>query len=111
MAKENDDTATTILKRTTPVWWWLRKNFSMPAIVTLLGVAASSAAYIVSLKTRVVVLEHEVTHIVEIVPNTAEIATLKSEVEEHGERLNRLESNYDYAASHAGDAPTTRRKH
>jgi hypothetical protein len=34
--------ATGILKRRAPVWWWLRKNFTLPVVLTIAGVVLAA---------------------------------------------------------------------
>jgi hypothetical protein len=98
-------TLTATLEQLSPFWAWVRANFSLPAVLTIAGVIASAGSYIISLKTRVVVLEHEVVHITRIVPDSAALAGLRQEVADHEERIGRLEKNWDDARELAGMPP------
>jgi len=102
-----DDHADTIvgrvLKLRAPAWYWARENFSLPALLTIAGVIAAAGGYIITLRTRVVVLETEVVHITQIVPDSSMLAALKQQVAEDEARLTRLEANWDYAREHAGE--------
>ena len=88
------------LKKTKPAWYWLQQNFSLPAVLTIVGILAASAAWIFSLKTRVVVLEHDfktVEHVITIMPDKAALATLQTQAGDHEKRITRLEEDLDYA--------------
>lgn len=104
-----DDTATTILKRTAPAWYWARKNFSLASVLTIAGIIAAAGGYIISLNTRVVVIQHEVHDLKEVVPNATAVATLTSRLESVSARVSRLETNWDDAARTAGEAPNSAR--
>lgn len=110
MAEEADNTATAVLKRASPFWYWVRANFSLPALFTLLGVVGAAGSYIASLKTRVVVLEHEVVHITQIVPDSATIVALKTRVDDHEGRIKRIEDDWDYARTVPAPQLLQRRK-
>jgi hypothetical protein len=96
-----DDSATVILKRTAPAWYWLRKNFSFPAVVTILATLATCAGYIISLRTKVIVLDREITRYVDVVP---------AQVGDHERRITVLETEWRDAREAAGTPPTPRRK-
>lgn len=96
---------TNTLRRLSPGWAWVRDNFSLPALLTIAGVLAGAGGYVISLKTRVVVLEHEVTQIVEITPSDTAVAALHQEVDDHEHRLERLEADWDDARQVAGQPP------
>src|SRR2546421_10867448 len=61
------------LKKLSPVWWWLRENFTFPAVVVILGIAGSSAGYIIHLNTKVTVMERVILPMVEAAPNLARL--------------------------------------
>lgn len=97
---DEQDSATTIIglqafKRTKPAWYWVQRNFSLASVLTILGMCAAFGGYIVSLKTRVVVLETEVVHITKIVPDSGQLATLREKLDDHEKRITRLEQNQD----------------
>jgi hypothetical protein len=103
--RDLEGTATVVLKRAAPAWYWLRKNFSLASVLTIAGIVGGAGGYIIHLQTRVVIVERDVRTIKEIVPSSAAIATLTSQVQEQGERIARLEKNWDDAAQSAGSAP------
>jgi hypothetical protein len=97
---DEQDSATTIiglqaLKRTKPAWFWLQRNFSLASVLTIAGMCMAFGGYIVSLKTRVVVLEHEVVHITRIVPDSAMLGAVTEELKDHENRISRVERNQD----------------
>ena len=92
------------LERHNPGVWvlrWLQKSFSLPAVLTILGVLGASGAYIISLQSRVTVLEK----VVYVIPNKAELAQMQARIDGHEQRLTRLEGNWDEAVAHAGEPP------
>lgn len=108
MHRPADDSPTMVLKRAAPAWYWVRKNFSLASVLTILGILGTGGAYVISLKTRVVVIEREVRDIKEVVPASAAVATLAAQVEDHKGRIERLEKNWDDARETAGLAPYPR---
>lgn len=106
MALGSDEHAiTNTLRRLSPGWAWVRDNFSLASVLTIAGVVAGAGGYVISLKTRVVVLEHEVTQIVEVTPSDTAVAALHQEVSDHEQRLERLETDWDEARQVAGQPP------
>lgn len=105
----NPDT-TQLLKVISPGWAWARKNFSLPSLLTIAGLIATGGGYIVSLKTRVVVLEHEVVHITEIVPDSKVLVELKTRVTDHDRRLEDLEDTVNTARQNSQLPIVPRRK-
>lgn len=98
MANDDDQhRLTVVLKKLSPTWAWVRANFTLPAVLTILGILGAAAAYIITLRTRVTVLESEVTHIVTIAPDQAKLAALAQRVDDHEGRIKRLEAGYDRA--------------
>lgn len=102
---DDEHVVTTTLERLSPGWAWVRANFSLASVLAIAGIVATAGGYVISLKTRVVVLEHEVTQIVEVTPNDAAVAALHQEVADHEQRLERLETDWDDARQVAGQAP------
>jgi hypothetical protein len=106
-----EDGSTTQLRRLAPWAAWLRANFSLPSVLTIAGVIGSALLYIVNLRTRVVVLEHEVTHIVQVAPDEAILAAAKERLADHEQRIGRLEHDWDDARELAGTEPRPRHHH
>lgn len=102
---DEDHRLTQVLQQLSPAWAWVRANFSAPAVLTLAGVIAAAGSYIVSLKTRVIVLETEVTHIVKVVPDETQVAILRARVDDHEQRITRLEGDWDHAQQYAALPP------
>jgi len=99
-----DHTATITLRRVAPAWAWARKNFSLASVLTIAGIIATAGGYIISLRTRIVVVEHEVHDIKEVVPNAGSLARLEATVQSHESRITRLENDWDDAARTAATA-------
>jgi hypothetical protein len=98
VADEDDQHRLTIvLRKLSPTWAWVRANFTLPAVLTILGILGAAAAYIITLRTRVTVLETEVTHIVTIAPDQAKLAGLEQRVDDHEGRIKRMEGYFDRA--------------
>jgi hypothetical protein len=103
-----DEGSTIQLRRLAPWAAWLKHNFSLPSVLTIAGVLGSALLYIVNLRTRVVVLEHEVTHIVQVAPDQVALAAAKERLADHEQRIGRLERDWDDARELAGTAPRPR---
>ena len=101
--------STAEFRRIAPVWAWLRSQFSVTSVLTIAGVITGMGGWAVSLQTRVVVLEHEITHVVTIAVDKASLAQLTQEVSDHDARISRLEKDWDDAREMAGSAPRPRR--
>lgn len=110
MAKDFDPNTTQLLKVASPPWAWVRKNFTLPSVLTIAGLLATGGGYIISLKTRVVVLEHEVVHITEIVPDSKVLVALKTRVDDHDRRLEDLEDVVNTAKRNSQEPIVPRRK-
>ncbi len=112
-ATAEPESRTVVLKRVWPFGAWLRANFTLPAIVTILTILGSAALYIISLRTRVTVLETEVTHIVTVAPSDTALAVLRQRVDDHDRRLGDIEGAWKQAATEAikkPEPPPPRRK-
>lgn len=105
----NDDpeSTTSILRRRAPVWAWLRENFKLPAVLTISSLVIAGGGYIVSLKTRVVVLE---TKVVPFVAGQVEVAAIRATMEQHEHRISELETDFGHARQIAGDPPKAQRR-
>lgn len=103
---EDRHTVTTTLKRLSPGWAWVRENFSLASVLAIAGVVIAAGSYIISLKTSVVLLQHEVIHITQIVPSAGMLAGLNQEVSDHEQRITRLENDWDTARQAASLPPT-----
>ena len=101
MTEEFKPDLTQALKIGSPPLYWLRKNFSLASLLTIAGVLASAGGYIISLRTRVILLEHEVVTIREVVPDSKALAVLTQRVDEHDRRLAELEDNWNTAVQNS----------
>jgi hypothetical protein len=96
-------------------WLLKARAFIEKWLPHILGGALSCAAlYIVHLREsvvqvreRVVVLE---TEVVPVINESKTESTNSADIEDLKGRVTRIEDNYDFARTHAGDAPTRRRK-
>lgn len=107
MSDPDPFSATEVLRRVSPAWYWVRQNFTLPAVLTIAGVMVSAAGYIISLRTRVIVLQTEVTHIVQVAPDRAALAAISQRVDDHEQRIARLEGDWDHAGQ-VGAQPVPR---
>jgi hypothetical protein len=94
-----------VLAERWPIGAWLRRNFSLPAVLTIAGLLAAGGGYIINLKTRVIVLE---TKVVPVLTNTGNMNVLQTRVDDHEQRITRLEGNWDYARDAAALPPRPR---
>lgn len=100
------------LRHTKPAWYWLQQNFSLPAVLTIVGISLAFGGWIVSLKTRVVVLEHDfhtVEHVITIMPDKASMARLDTRATELERRVGKLEDDWGFAAQHSADPPGSKK--
>jgi len=73
--------ATAVLKRRAPVWWWLRKNFTLPAVLAIAGLAAGAGSFLWAQHTAIRDLKRQVAEIPDPGPQLDKLET----------RLNTLE--------------------
>lgn len=107
--------ATAILKRTAPAWWWLRKNFTLPAVLAICGILAASSAWlwrqhvaIEDLRQRPDLGPQLAGLAARMDANELERARLRERLDDYGDRIERLEQNWDHAGLVASER---RRRH
>lgn len=106
MDRPPDESPTIVLGRIAPAWGWARKSFSLPSLLTILGIAGAAIGDHVSLTIRVAKLEGEIAG----TPTAAAVAALKVQQDSQDERITRLENNWDDAAKTAGMPPVARKR-
>lgn len=84
-------------------WRWVRRQFSATSLATIGAVIVGCGGWILSLKTRVVVLE---TQVVPVLKSEDRLAKVEGAVIAHDARIGSMERNYEYAKQEAGTAPT-----
>lgn len=110
---EADPTATAVLQRLAPGWAWARRNFTLPALLTIGAVLATSAAWIGSQHADLVELRGRLkglatAHQVEEVHG--DLARVLEQLDDQGHRLERLEAWQD-RVTQVAETPTPRRRH
>lgn len=95
------------------VWAWIQRQFTPTSLGAIGIVMTACATYIVHLRenvvevtTRVIVLEKQV---IPVLQDNSTVTTLKAKVEDHANRIDRLEKDYD-VAYHESMAPPVPRK-
>jgi hypothetical protein len=88
------------------MWAWVRRQFSVTSVSAIVGVFVCCWGVILSLQTRVVVLE---TKVIPVIQDEALVTTLKANVAEHDRRITQLEADYRTAA-HESETPPVAHK-
>lgn len=96
-------------------WWrWLQHQFTATSLGAIGAILVTCGGYIIHLREsvvqvreRVVVLE---TKVIPFVQDQTRLATIGTQLEDHEERLSRLETNWDNATVQASTAPSTRKR-
>lgn len=101
MVDDEQHRLTVVLKNLSPGWAWLRANFTLPSVLTILGILGGAAMYVINLRTRVTVLEETVTIVQKVAPESTALAVLQQRVVDHDRRLGQLESAWTHAATEA----------
>lgn len=96
--------ATAVLKRAAPAWWWLRKNFTLPAVLTIAGILAASATWlwhqhqaIEDLRRRPDLGPQLAGLAARLDANELERARQREQLKDLAGRTERLEENWDRA--------------
>ena len=107
--------ATAVLKKVAPAWWWLRKNFTLPAVLAIAGILAASSTWlwrqhmaIEDLRARPDLGPQLAGLAARMDANELERATQREQLKDLGERIGRLEENWDHAGLIASER---RRRH
>lgn len=96
---------TAILKRTDPLWWWLRENFKLPSLISLAVVLAGAGSWIYVQRSDLAGIETAIKGLA----TTAQVAALGEKLDDQGDRLDRLERNWDDAGRVAAEFKPRRR--
>ena len=90
-------------------WAWVREQFTPASLTVLGGVIVGAWGYIahlresvVQVRERVVVLE---TKVIPFVQDQSAIATIKTRLDDHDSRLDRLERDWDFAKNESATPP------
>lgn len=106
-ATEAEGSVTAILKRADPLWWWLRENFKLPSLVAIAALVAGAAGWIW-------LQSHRLDQLADLQKSTAAVTdelksvgeslkALSVQLEDQGDRLDRLERNWDDAGRVAAE--------
>lgn len=110
---EDASSVTAVLKRGAPAWWWLRENFRPPSIAAIAGVVVTAGGWIWHEHAALEELgEHQ-----KGLATSAQVAELKSSLdairtalEDHGDRIARIERYLDGAHQIALEPPKRPRR-
>jgi hypothetical protein len=106
-------TATAVLQRLAPGWAWARHNFTLPALLTIGAVLATSAAWIGSQHADLVELRGRLKGLAtahQVDELHGDLARLLERVDEQSDRLARLEAWQD-RVTQVAETPVPRRRH
>lgn len=100
------------LRRLDPTWWWLRENFKLPSLATIAGVLASAGVWIWSQHTALERLAGKLDGLAtadQVAALAGSVNVLRAQVGDQGDRLDRLERNWDDAGRVLDQYPARRR--
>lgn len=110
---DDSQSATAVLQRLAPGWAWARHNFTLPALLTIGAVVATSATWIGSQHADLVELRGRLKGLAtahQVEDLHGDLAQLLERVDEQGERLKRLEAWQD-RVTQVAETSTPRRRH
>lgn len=95
-------------------WRWLQHQFTVTSISAIAGVLGLAGGYIVHLRQDVAVVRERVvvleTRVVPVLGEQSAVAVLQARVEDHDQRISRIESDWIDARNAAGTPPVVRRR-
>jgi hypothetical protein len=89
-------------------WWaWFRAQWSAMSITVVVAGVAALGGWALNLKTRVVVLE---TQVVPVLKDEGRVDRLEATQNAQGDRITRLEGEWDNATKQADTPPAARKR-
>jgi hypothetical protein len=104
------DSPTEQFRAYSPHWAWLRENFTLPSVLAMASVISGAAYYCISLSNEVQAESREIGQVSKdisdvkgiVQPLSGSLADIARGQRDQGERLSRLEEDYDVAYREAG---------
>lgn len=94
-------------------WRWIRRQFTVTSLSAIAGVLTIAGGYIVHLRQDVAVVRERVvvleTRVVPVLGEQSAVAVLRSRVDDHENRITRIETDWIDARTAAGAPPVARR--
>jgi len=109
---EAEGSVTAILKRADPLWWWLRENFKLPSLISLALAIAGAGSWIYVQRSDLAGLDRQIKNLATSDQVSAVGESLKAlsvQLDDQGDRLDRLERNWDDAGRVAAEFKPRRR--
>lgn len=108
MSAETDaaGSVTALLKRTDPLWWWLRENFKLPSLAAIASVVAGSVLWIYNQRADLRALQAQQKTLAtsdQVAAVQSSLEAIRTQLDDHGDRLDRLERNWDDAGRVAAE--------
>lgn len=103
---EDAGSVTAILKRADPVWWWLRENFKLPSLAAIASVIAGSGVWIYNQRADLHALQAQQKTLAtsdQVAALQASLEAIRTQLDDHGDRLDRIERNWDDAGKVAAE--------
>jgi hypothetical protein len=103
---EAEGSVTAILKRADPVWWWLRENFKLPSVAAIVSVVAGSVLWIYNQRADLHALQAQQKTLAtsdQVAAVQSALEAIRTQLNDHGDRLDRLERNWDDAGRVAAE--------
>jgi hypothetical protein len=97
-APSADGPLTRRLRRLDPTWWWIRENFKLPSLGAIAGVLATGGVWIWHQHTDLVALEEQLKGLAtadQVRELAAHVDRLGDQLGDQGDRIERLEVNWD----------------
>jgi hypothetical protein len=99
------------LRRLDPTWWWLRENFKLPSVSALAGVILAAGTWIWQQHSELVELGRKIDKLAtsaEVAALDSHVDVLEAELGDQGDRLSRVEANWDRVQGVADEPPHPR---
>jgi len=117
-AAEPDPAASLILRsyfgQSWRIWRWVRNQFSVTSLSAIGGVLAIAGGYVMHLRQEVAVVRERVvvleTRVVPVLEDQTAVKVLQTRVEDHENRITRIENDWIDAKIEAGTPPVSHRR-
>jgi Tfp pilus assembly protein PilO len=95
------------------MWWWLRENFKLPSLAAIASVVAGSGLWIYNQRADLHALQAQQKTLAtsdQVATVQSSLEALRTQLEDQGDRLDRLERNWDDAGRVAAETRVPKRR-
>jgi hypothetical protein len=111
--RDLDGSVTGLLKRVDPLWWWLRENFRLPSLGVIASVIAGAGVWLFNQRGDLRGLQAQQKTLAtadQVAAVQHSLDSLKTQLDDQGGRIDRLERNWDDAGRVLDQSPPPRRR-